>query len=113
MRTGPICQKEGINDSLTEYHWKVASPDDSFNLRDIQSKAFFAPVKAITLDSVYFSSGSRVQCATRAVNSDGDLGLEVQSSPVTVATDAGLCRPPEDDYVGAEPFTAKLRYTGK
>lgn len=112
MRTGPICQKEGINDSLTEYHWKVASPDDSFNLRDIQSKAFFAPVKAITLDSVYFSSGSRVQCATRAVNSDGDLGLEVQSSPVTVATDAGLCRPPEDDYVGAEPFTAKLRYTG-
>lgn len=57
MRTGPICQKEGINDSLTEYHWKVASPDDSFNLRDIQSKAFFAPVKAITLDSVYFSSG--------------------------------------------------------
>ncbi|XP_075544224.1 FRAS1-related extracellular matrix protein 2-like isoform X1 [Dermacentor variabilis] len=110
LRTGPICAKEGINDSFTEFHWKVAAPDDSFGLREIKSKAFFAPIKAITLDSVYFSSGSRVQCATRAVNGEGDVGLEVYSAPVTVA--AGLCQPPEDGYVGAEPFTARLRYTG-
>ncbi|CAN8012309.1 unnamed protein product, partial [Ixodes pacificus] len=112
LRTGPICSKEGINDSLTEFRWLVASPDDSFDLKDIQSKAFFAPVRAITLDSVYFSAGSRVQCAARAVNTDGDVGLEVQSVPVTISMEEGLCRPSADDYVGAEPFTARLRYTG-
>ncbi|KAH7953982.1 hypothetical protein HPB49_014729 [Dermacentor silvarum] len=103
LRTGPICAKEGINDSFTEFHWKVAAPDDSFGLRDIKSKAFFAPIKAITLDSVYFSAGSRVQCATRAVNTDGDVGLEVYSAPVTVAADAGLCRPPRGRLRTSDP----------
>lgn len=57
IRTGPICSKEGINDSLTEFRWRVASPESS-DLRSIQSKAFFASVRSITLDSVYFSAGT-------------------------------------------------------
>ncbi|XP_064481470.1 FRAS1-related extracellular matrix protein 2-like isoform X1 [Ornithodoros turicata] len=112
LKTGPICAKEGINDTFTEFRWKVAPPDEHHNLRDIKSRAFFAPVNGITLDSVYFSVGSRVQCLTRAVNTDRDIGLEVESKPVVVSSTDGLCRPAQDGYVGAEPFTAKLRYTG-
>ncbi|XP_013783559.1 FRAS1-related extracellular matrix protein 2-like, partial [Limulus polyphemus] len=55
---------------------------------------------------------SRVQCAARAVNQDGDPGLELESIPVTISASGGLCSPRIEGSTGAEPFTAKLRYTG-
>lgn len=67
----------------------------------------------ITLDSIYFSGGSRVQCAARAVSVDGDPGLELFSKPVTISREEGLCMPRISGSFGAEPFTAKLKYTGK
>lgn len=43
----------------------------------------------ITLDSVYFQAGSRVQCAARAVNSNGEEGLELSSPIVTISQEEG------------------------
>lgn len=43
----------------------------------------------ITLDSVYFQAGSRVQCAARAVNSNRDEGLELSSPIVTISQQEG------------------------
>lgn len=57
-------------------------------------------------------SGSRVQCGARAVNNDGDPGLEILSDPITISDTEGLCMARVMNSVGAEPFTAKLKYTG-
>lgn len=58
------------------------------------------------------SLGSRVQCVARAVSKDGDAGLELSSYPITISKELGLCAPKLKGSVGAEPFTAKMRYTG-
>ena len=59
----------------------------------------------------FFVTGSRIQCFARAVNLDGEPGKELGSGIVTVAKTEGLCLPPRNS-VGADPFIAKLRYTG-
>ena len=66
----------------------------------------------ITLDSVYFGPGSRVQCVARAVSNDGDAGREHPSQAVVISNTDGMCMPRIADAIGAEPFTARLRYTG-
>ncbi|XP_053556187.1 FRAS1-related extracellular matrix protein 3 [Bombina bombina] len=115
-KTGSICDSESINDTLTQYRWLVSAPSGrdgvTSPMREIDSNTFFTNTKSITLDSIYFNSGSRIQCAARAVNSNGDVGLEVQSPIVTVSKEEGLCQPRIPGTVGAEPFSAKIRYTG-
>ncbi|XP_057694497.1 FRAS1-related extracellular matrix protein 2-like [Corythoichthys intestinalis] len=115
-KTGSICVSENINDTLTRYRWLVGAPKGPDGvtgpMREVDFDTFFTSSKLITLDSVYFRAGSRVQCAARAVNSDGDQGLELSSSVVTISTDEGMCQPRVMGTVGAEPFSAKLRYTG-
>ncbi|KFM78096.1 FRAS1-related extracellular matrix protein 2, partial [Stegodyphus mimosarum] len=115
-RTGNICSREGINDTLTQYRWRVSAPSGqdgvTSELRDVESATFFSGTHHITLDSIYFTSGSRVQCAARAVSKDGDAGLELSSVAVIISKDEGLCAPKLEGSVGAEPFTAKMRYTG-
>lgn len=54
-----------------------------------------------------------MQCAARAVSKDGDEGLELSSLPVTISREQGLCAPRMEGSVGAEPFTAKMKYTGE
>uniref|UniRef100_A0A8C0FA62 FRAS1 related extracellular matrix 3 n=1 Tax=Bubo bubo TaxID=30461 RepID=A0A8C0FA62_BUBBB len=58
------------------------------------------------------NAGSRLQCAARAVNANGDAGLELLSPIYTVNRGEGLCQPRIPGTVGAEPFSAKIRYTG-
>lgn len=58
-------------------------------MREVDFDTFFTSSKMITLDSVYFQAGSRVQCAARAVNSNGDEGLELSSPIVTVSREEG------------------------
>ena len=72
------------------------------------------PVDCIDVSYVCLSlqAGSRVQCAGRAVNSNGDEGLELSSSIVSISIENGMCQPRVVGTVGAEPFSAKLRYTG-
>ncbi|XP_077421790.1 FRAS1-related extracellular matrix protein 2b isoform X2 [Vanacampus margaritifer] len=115
-RTGSICVSENINNTLTRYRWLVSAPKGPDGvtgpMREVDFDTFFTSSKLITLDSVYFQAGSRVQCAARAVNSDGDEGLELSSPVVTISTDQGMCQPRVAGTVGAEPFSAKLRYTG-
>lgn len=53
-----------------------------------------------------------MQCAARAVNSNGDEGLELSSFIVSISIEDGMCQPRVVGTVGAEPFSAKLRYTG-
>lgn len=57
-------------------------------------------------------TGSRVQCGSRAVNTEGDPGLETLSEAVTINRESGICEARVMESVGAEPFTAKMRYTG-
>ena len=46
------------------------------------------------------------------MSKDGDAGLELSSVPLTISRESGLCSPKLKGSVGAEPFTAKMRYTG-
>ena len=56
--------------------------------------------------------GSRVQCHARAVTMEGDPGIELHSRIKTIGSDSSVCAPRVMGSVGAEPFTAKMRYTG-
>ncbi|KAM4620100.1 FRAS1-related extracellular matrix protein 2a [Polymixia lowei] len=115
-KTGSICVSEHINDTLTRYRWLISAPAGADGvtspMREADFDTFFTSSKMITLDSVYFQAGSRVQCAARAVNSDRDEGLELSSPIVTISQEEGMCQPRKMGTVGAEPFSAKLRYTG-
>lgn len=107
-------------------------------MREVDTNTFFTNTKSITLDSVYFQAGSRIQCAARAFNANGDAGLELSSPIVVISNEegetgggepqiyvryfgfyftlssflAGMCQPRVPGTVGAEPFSAKIRYTG-
>ncbi|XP_070839908.1 FRAS1-related extracellular matrix protein 2a [Chaetodon trifascialis] len=115
-KTGSICISEHINNTLTRYRWLISAPAGpdgvTSPMREVDFDTFFTSSKMITLDSVYFQAGSRVQCAARAVNSNGDEGLELTSPIVTISQEEGMCQPRKMGTVGAEPFSAKLRYTG-
>lgn len=58
-------------------------------MREVDSNTFFTNTKSIVLDSIYFQAGSRVQCAARAVNAKGDVGLELSSSIYTINREEG------------------------
>lgn len=94
-KTGSICVSENINNTLTRYRWLVSAPTGSDGvtspMREADFDTFFTTSKLITLDSVYFQPGSRVQCAARAVNSNGDEGLELSSPIVSISMDEGEC----------------------
>ncbi|KAL2098421.1 hypothetical protein ACEWY4_007628 [Coilia grayii] len=115
-KTGSICTVENINDTLTQYRWLVSAPTGSDGvtspMREVDTNTFFTNTKSITLDSIYFQAGSRVQCASRAYNIKGEAGLELSSPIVTISRDEGMCQPRIPGTVGAEPFSAKIRYTG-
>ncbi|XP_062869848.1 FRAS1-related extracellular matrix protein 2a [Trichomycterus rosablanca] len=115
-KTGSICTSEHINDTLTRYRWLVSAPAGpdgvTSPMREVDFDTFFTSSKMITLDSVYFRAGSRVQCVARAVNSDRHEGLELGSPVVPISMEEGLCHPRKAGTVGAEPFSAKLHYTG-
>ncbi|KAM4859992.1 FRAS1-related extracellular matrix protein 2 [Thomomys bottae] len=115
-KTGSICASENINDTLTRYRWLVSAPAGpdgvTSPMREVDFDTFFTSSKMITLDSIYFQPGSRVQCAARAVNTEGNEGLELISPIITIGREEGLCQPRVPGVVGAEPFSAKLRYTG-
>lgn len=114
--TGSICTNEGVNDTLTEFRWLVSAPTTAagvtYPLRDVESNTFFTDSSMITLDSIYFGPGSRVQCSARAVSNQGDPGRSHLSIPVTISSDEGICLPRLAEAIGAEPYTAKLKYTG-
>ncbi|KAK2490138.1 hypothetical protein MC885_014776 [Smutsia gigantea] len=113
-KTGSICATENINDTLTRYRWLVSAPTGSDGvtspMREVDFDTFFTSSKMVTLDSIYFQPGSRIQCAARAVSADGREGLELMSPVVTIGREEGLCQPRVPGVVGAEPFSAKLRY---
>ncbi|KAM6987161.1 FRAS1-related extracellular matrix protein 2a [Aplochiton taeniatus] len=115
-KTGSICVSEHINNTLTRYRWLTSAPTGpdgvTSPMREAHFHTFFTSSKLLSLDSVYFQAGSRVQCAARAVNSNGDEGLELSSPIITVSMEEGMCQPRKAGTVGAEPFSAKLRYTG-
>ncbi|XP_014777556.1 extracellular matrix protein 3 [Octopus bimaculoides] len=109
-----LCEKEGINDTLTRFRWRVSAPrhpdDAPSGLSNVEANTFFTSTKGITLDSIYFGPGSEVQCGARAVNVDGDPGLELLSFPTIISSGKGLCKPQNANSLDFEPFSAKLRY---
>ncbi|XP_076876248.1 FRAS1-related extracellular matrix protein 2a isoform X2 [Brachyhypopomus gauderio] len=115
-QTGSICASERINNTLTRYRWLTGTPRGpdivADPMREVDFDTFFTSTKMITLDSIYFQAGSRVQCSARAFGSDGAEGLELSSPVVSISMDEGMCQRRTAGMVGAEPFSAKLRYTG-
>ncbi|KAK6494141.1 FRAS1-related extracellular matrix protein 2-like [Huso huso] len=115
-KTGSICSAENINDTLTQYRWLVSAPSGSDGvtspMREVDTNTFFTNTKSISLDAIYFQAGSRVQCGARAFNANGDAGLEMLSPIFVISREEGLCQPRIPGTVGAEPFSAKIRYTG-
>lgn len=57
-------------------------------------------------------TGSRVQCIARAFNSQGHPGKEVDSEPVTIDSESGICMPKENGVFGNNPYQATIRYQG-
>lgn len=92
-KTGSICSVENINDTLTQYRWMVSAPSGpdgvTSPMREVDTNTFFTNTKSITLDSIYFQAGSRVQCAARAFNANGDSGLELSSPIVVISREEG------------------------
>ncbi|MGH0133017.1 UNVERIFIED_CONTAM: hypothetical protein FKN15_022782 [Acipenser sinensis] len=115
-KTGSICSAENINDTLTQYRWLVSAPSGSDGvtspMHEVDTNTFFTNTKSISLDAIYFQAGSRVQCGARAFNANGDAGLEMLSPIFVISREEGLCQPRIPGTVGAEPFSAKIRYTG-
>uniref|UniRef100_A0A671KDL8 Fras1 related extracellular matrix 3 n=1 Tax=Sinocyclocheilus anshuiensis TaxID=1608454 RepID=A0A671KDL8_9TELE len=107
-KTGSICSVENINDTMTQYRWMVSAPSGldgvTSPMREVDTNTFFTNTKSITLDSIYFQAGSRVQCAARAFNANGDAGLELSSPIVVISREEGLCQPRIPGTVGAEPI---------
>lgn len=84
---------ENINDTLTQYRWLVSAPTGpdgvTSPMREVDTNTFFTNTKSITLDSIYFQAGSRVQCAARAFNANGDAGLELSSPIMIISREEG------------------------
>ena len=59
-KTRIICHQESINDTMTEYSWRVAAPSVngiSNELHDVKRNTFFTKTSGIALDSIYFGPG--------------------------------------------------------
>ncbi|CBY08706.1 unnamed protein product [Oikopleura dioica] len=108
-----LCEDEQIANEMTEYRWQVSAPSDAngatHSLQDVSATTFMTTVNQITLDSIYFGVGSRIQCHARAVKSNGEPGRESASEIVTIS-DEGICPPRQEGVMGADPFSAKIRY---
>lgn len=104
-KTGSICSAENINDTLTQYRWLVSAPTGSDGvtspMREVDTNTFFTNTKSISLDSIYFQAGSRVQCAARAFNANGDAGLELLSPISVISKEEGewMADRTEDDSI--------------
>ncbi|CAL1537799.1 unnamed protein product, partial [Lymnaea stagnalis] len=110
----PQCDGQGIDDTLTLFRWRGTTLTQtgavSTDVQDIEFSTFFTSTKSITLDSIYFAGGSKVQCGARAVNHEGDPGLEQLSDLKTIHPESGICEPRSMDSINAEPFRAKIKY---
>ncbi|XP_059153308.1 extracellular matrix protein 3-like [Physella acuta] len=116
-KTSSRCFTDGVNDKLTTFSWSVAPPavnvDSTNQLQVVQSRTFFTSPRSITLDSIYFTAGSQVECVTTAVNREGDPGSSVTSEAVTISQEKGICQHKSGKILGPQPFTARLNYTGQ
>ena len=81
-------------------------------MREVFQNTFFTSTTIMTLDSIYFKQGSRVVCVSRAVNNDGEAGLESSSLPVKISTEKSICQSRTPGSIGAEPFASDIRYVG-
>ncbi|XP_064877235.1 FRAS1-related extracellular matrix protein 2-like [Oncorhynchus nerka] len=115
-RTLSLCVSEGINNTLTEYRWLLGSPGTPDGVasppRELDAGTFLTSTRSMLLDAVYLQAGVRVQCSARAVSTPGRGGLGLTSPQVEVSMEEGLCPPHTPGAIGAEPFSAKIRYTG-
>ncbi|XP_062590289.1 extracellular matrix protein 3-like [Saccostrea cucullata] len=111
-----VCRDSRIDNKATRFRWKVAAPTEKYGvthpLEDIRSTTFFAATNGITLDSIYFTAGSRVQCIARAFNSEGHPGKEMTSRPVIIDNRNGICMPRQNGSPGNQPYQASIRYQG-
>lgn len=107
-KTGSICSVENINDTLTQYRWMVSAPSGpdgvTSPMREVDTNTFFTNTKSITLDSIYFQAGSRVQCAARAFNANGDAGLELSSPIVVISREEGEALVTTTIWIAAQFF---------
>ncbi|XP_052795215.1 extracellular matrix protein 3-like isoform X1 [Mya arenaria] len=105
-----VCREAGIDDVQTKFRWRVGLAGGE--LFDLDSDTIFTTTRQITLDSIYFKAGSQVECFARAVNNEGEPGKEVASPVVTVDYSQGVCPSRTDSLTGAQPFDARMWYTG-
>ena len=78
---------------------------------DVSIDTFFAPRNQQVLDAVYFQKNYKIRCIARPVDSNNDAGKDSKSIISTISATEGMC-PRGSDRIGAEPFTASIKYTG-
>ena len=64
-RTKVICDDEGIDNTLTEYRWRVGQPVGrdgvAIDLQTVTSNTFITSTTQQTLDSIYFGPGNNIR----------------------------------------------------
>ncbi|XP_044921660.1 extracellular matrix organizing protein FRAS1 isoform X1 [Mustela putorius furo] len=112
------CSEAGINQTLVQFSWEVATPTDGNGARSpfetITDSTPFTSVNHMVLDSIYFSRRFHVRCVAKAVDKVGHVGTSLRSNIVTIGTDSAVCHTPVVAGTArgfqAQSFIATLKY---
>ncbi|XP_045849209.1 extracellular matrix organizing protein FRAS1 isoform X2 [Meles meles] len=112
------CSEAGINQTLVQFSWEVATPTDGNGARSpfetITDNTPFTSVNHMVLDSIYFSRRFHVRCVAKAVDKVGHVGTPLRSNIVTIGTDSAICHTPVVAGTArgfqAQSFIATLKY---
>ncbi|VCW99041.1 unnamed protein product [Gulo gulo] len=112
------CSEAGINQTLVQFSWEVATPTDGNGARSpfetITDNTPFTSVNHMVLDSIYFSRRFHVRCVAKAVDKVGHVGTPLRSNMVTIGTDSAICHTPVVAGTArgfqAQSFIATLKY---
>ncbi|XP_022361766.1 extracellular matrix protein FRAS1 [Enhydra lutris kenyoni] len=112
------CGEAGINQTLVQFSWEVATPTDGNGARSpfetITDNTPFTSVNHMVLDSIYFSRRFHVRCVAKAVDKVGHVGTPLRSNIVTIGTDSAICHTPVVAGTArgfqAQSFIATLKY---
>ncbi|XP_052282124.1 FRAS1-related extracellular matrix protein 2-like isoform X2 [Dreissena polymorpha] len=103
------CRSQSLHDNQTKFRWRVGSHG---NLSDLDSDTTVTSTRQRTLDSIYFTAGTSVQCFARAVSVSGEPGKETGSAVVAISPRVGPCQSRAGAREEGQPFQASLRYIG-
>lgn len=113
-----MCEKGEINSTAILYKWEVAMPLDLDGSRPpferVRDNTVFTNVNSKLLDSIYFRPNFHVRCMAQPLHKNGNLGVPLRSTIVTIGVHNGICHTPitagHPHGFHAQSFVAALKY---